>query len=693
MIRLRRAVVVAGLALVAAGCGWSRESPAPVENLALGRATELSGAAGDASSATDGQLAPEGSGAGPHVVLLPHERALLTVDLGAPREVGALLLQAEAAGVYQVEGSLDRRRWIRLWRVAAWPAAPGLRTRRLVLPAPEVARWLMVRTTTAGPAGVAELQAFAREPERWPAPDSSGPAAALPLWPRLTRARWQVLVGALAAVMLVLAGWGWVARVAPVPPGEPARRMALRAFALAALFAWPAFLNFNPWGFVHRWEFFHYYLGGKYLPELGYDCLYVAAAAVDAEDGLPAGERVRDLRDDGLLDGRAALVRAPECRARFSDQRWSAFRQDARFFRTALGPGLWDGARVDHGFNAPPAWAILGRSLAELGPASWRQVTLLALLDPLLIVAMLLLMLRTFGSEAACLAAGYWGLNALSPFGWTGGGYLRQDWVFLLVAGACALRRGRAGLAGFAWTLSAALRVFPGCVLAALLLKHALQAVRERSLAPLLRQRRLALGCAAALLLVAASTGGLGLAGRWPDFTRNSARHLRAVMGNTVGLQTWLAFDDARSFQLMSEPLDPDPEQAWRESQVAAAGRARPWYWMAVAAYLVLLGAAVLKAPDWAAAILGLGLMPVAFKLTGYYYSAFVLYAALASRWAWAGLALAVLTWTSGLVPGLWAFADEQAAWWSLAVLVFAGGVTLALAAGRTPLADEPDGE
>ena len=58
----------------------------------------------------------------------------------------------------------------------------------------------------------------------------------------------------------------------------------LAGLALVNLAAWPNLLNFHYSDFVHRWEFFHYYMGGKYLPELGYTKLYACTAVVDAED-------------------------------------------------------------------------------------------------------------------------------------------------------------------------------------------------------------------------------------------------------------------------------------------------------------------------------------------------------------------------------------------------------------------------
>ena len=69
----------------------------------------------------------------------------------------------------------------------------------------------------------------------------------------------------------------------------------LRAIFLATLggvgfLGWWNFLEFRYPGFVDAGDTFHYYLGAKYFPELGYRRLYECTAVADAEAGL-AGRR------------------------------------------------------------------------------------------------------------------------------------------------------------------------------------------------------------------------------------------------------------------------------------------------------------------------------------------------------------------------------------------------------------------
>jgi hypothetical protein len=110
------------------------------------------------------------------------------------------------------------------------------------------------------------------------------------------------LLAALAAAALI---------GAEVLNGARARRterclVACAVLAAAAYFAPIA----ERGGLVHRWEMFHYYLGAKYQPELGYERLYACVTEVDAEDGVRNARerRVRDLHTDVLVTGAEALA-------------------------------------------------------------------------------------------------------------------------------------------------------------------------------------------------------------------------------------------------------------------------------------------------------------------------------------------------------------------------------------------------
>lgn len=696
--RLAAALVV----VLAAGCGagGERSAVAPA-NLALGRPASLVGGGdGDPSVVTDGRLTTEGTAPAASAVSLADVRSAVVVDLGAPHPLRALLLQAGAADVYFVETSDDGSTWRVAWRVAPLDSAAVLRTRTTVLRRPRSARWLRVRPTTARSAAVSELEAFEAAPRVWPRLDTSAAGSHLPLWPTLTRERTAALFQALAALLMLVVGWSVVARRAPGGVVEQrVRRGALVTLALASLAAWPNLLNFHYYGFVHTWDVFHYYMGAKYLPELGYTRLYACTAAVDAEDGLDLrGYPMRDLRDNREVPALRLVEQAPECRARFSAERWSAFRHDTRFFRAAMAHDGWIGARSDHGFNGTPAWAVAGGLLARLGPASWHLLGFLALLDLLLMLLAFLLIGRTFGLEAACIAAGYWGLNSLSQWGWTGGGFLRCGWLLWLVVGIAALRTRRPALAGFALAYATLLRVYPVFAIAGLGLKAVVGAVSGRSVEPLWRHRRFAAGAAAATALLLASSILLtGRAGIWSEFAENSAKHLATETVNFVGLEVLLTYEHDTRIELMTDPLQLDRHVAWKEQLAQLAQGTRRARWAAGVAFGLLLALAVRGRPDWVAAVLGLGLMPMLLKPSGYYYGMLLVDAALWPVAPAAAFALASFTWLTTVIPALWPETDTQFAGLSLAAVALATGLTGAFAwrsTGRPPPAPprETDG-
>ena len=53
-------------------------------------------------------------------------------------------------------------------------------------------------------------------------------------------------------------------------------------------------------------------------------------------------------------------------------------------FATRIPPERWEASQLDHGYNATPAWTLIGGRLASTGAVSTEQILALALLDPLL---------------------------------------------------------------------------------------------------------------------------------------------------------------------------------------------------------------------------------------------------------------------------------------------------------------------
>src|SRR5205085_3448983 len=126
----------------------------------------------------------------------------------------------------------------------------------------------------------------------------------------------------------------------------------------------------------------------------------------------------------------------------------------------------WEQAQLDHGYNPPPLWTATWGKLTGLVPVSLRHLQLLAAGDLALMLGLLMVLGWAFGWRVAAVAAVFWGTQAASEVGWTGGGLGRQDWLFLCAAGIALLRRRHFGAGGAALALAGLLRVFPVLLLA-----------------------------------------------------------------------------------------------------------------------------------------------------------------------------------------------------------------------------------
>src|SRR5687768_5279105 len=85
-----------------------------------------------------------------------------------------------------------------------------------------------------------------------------------------------------------------------------------------------------------------------------------------------------------------------------------------------------------------------------------------------------------FGWRVAAVGAIFWGTQASAPFYWTGGAFLRQDWLFFMVLSACLARKRYFALAGAAMVYCGLLRVFPGLIVIGWLVVCGAYVVRHR---------------------------------------------------------------------------------------------------------------------------------------------------------------------------------------------------------------------
>jgi hypothetical protein len=492
----------------------------------------------------------------------------------------------------------------------------------------------------------------------------------------------HAIKGGVAAAGTLVLLWGYLLRRA----GRPGTHQRLRdglllALGLFAGLCWWNLFHFHFRNYIHNWDAYHYYMGAKYFRELGYTRIYMCTAVADAEDGLLSRAEKRKIRDleSNTIGGTQAILSDPaRCTAYFSEARWATFTRDVAWFRSRMPFSFWEQSQRDHGYNGTPVWGILGGTLAQLGPASTTQLVLLTLIDPLLLLVMWGCVGWAFGWRVMCVALLYWGTNYPARFYWNGGAYLRQDWLAISIIGICMLRRQRMAAGGFALAAAALLRVFPALIIVGVALKALTTMWRHRTFAPSPAHRRFALGCLAALvLLVPASVLVTGSRSAWSGFIDNSRKHADTPLTNHMGLKTVVAYDhDTRARLSAPLGLEEDPFLVWKEARRRVFEERVYLFAGLVLGFLILLARAVKNEEDWVAAVLAVGLVPVATELTCYYYSVLLAFGFLWTRRESIGVGLCALAALTCLIATLFDWNDEQYTAMSVATLAFVAFAT-----------------
>ena len=410
-----------------------------------------------------------------------------------------------------------------------------------------------------------------------------------------------------------------------------ARRLLAGLMMVASVTTYFHFFELPIGGFYHRWEMFHYFLGSKYARELGYDRLYSCSALADAETGNRAQverRRMRDLRNDQIVSARVALDAAEECRSHFTPERFREFAADVAFFRAQAGARTWNRMQVDHGYNPAPAWTLTGRALATLAPASERFMRVLSLIDPVLMVATLAVLGWAFGSRVSFLATVFWSTQSPSGYFWTGGAFLRQDWLFLCVLSAALLRKRYYGWAGAALAWAALLRVFPVLLFGGPAAVIVWQVWLKRRVLP--AHRSFLLG---ALIATTASLG-LTLASFGPryhaEFASHIAMHAGTPVSNHMSLRTLFSIGPEALQQGNEDPGALDPTERWANARRAHFARFRVAYWVCAAALAGAFALIVRRLHHlWIALGLSLVLILAFTDPSSYYYSIWIVAAPL----------------------------------------------------------------
>ena len=354
--------------------------------------------------------------------------------------------------------------------------------------------------------------------------------------------------------------------------------------------------------FVHYGEMFHYYLGSKYFNEVGYYELYNAVVAADTEqdNALADIPFFSDLRTYQNIQRETVLTDIDRIRNLFSQERWDAFKEDVSFFKTATGMPQAPGLRflvMDHGYNASPTSTFVLGILTNAIPVT--QLWLLAVLDVLLVAAMIGLVFRTFGFEVAALFSIYFYVNALNDYDYIAGSLLRYDWLFCIVAAVCLLKKGRYASSSFFLTVSAMMRVFPALLFCGIALSCYQKMKATRTLDKKLKRFVLAAGVTGLLLflLPAVSMGSLR---PWNDFFAKTELHDSGVYVNHLGLRGVVLFEPShlsleRFVEAYKSAYTDDIVRHWQDVKEKELGQKRLVIALSSVIVLMLLAAIIWK--------------------------------------------------------------------------------------------------
>jgi len=296
---------------------------------------------------------------------------------------------------------------------------------------------------------------------------------------------------------------------------------------------------------VRSWNVYHYYVGSKYFPELGYFDLYAATLYADdlwqeRKRNAPREEtweysrvldfrqitRTRDLRKNVQVSRKAATAAFDP--SVISPARLDELGRDTRFLRRFLGPDSWQKVFWDHGYNPTPVWTIVGTPLANLIPTDHWSFRLITNSDLPLYAGIAILLWWAFGLRYASIGV-LWMFAVHFDHLRVTGGFLQYDWLFASVLAVCAWKKRRFALAGVALSWAAMTRVFPGFMAAPVALAMGRDLWRHRG--PWIRRTErghvrfmtgLVLGSA---LLFALSFVSAERLDAWPDWVHKIADH------------------------------------------------------------------------------------------------------------------------------------------------------------------------
>jgi hypothetical protein len=575
---------------------------------------------------TDGVLAPEGASVtSVDASRMTGVRPYVEWDLGEPVQITAAAVQADNNDVYRITTSVDGKHYEPLWTADTVPEQ-GLRE-RLGRSFDVTARFVRFEALSGDQVFAAtEVRVYCGNPEPWP------PTRIVrdrePVDPQNVRG-WKAqslktVVALLAFPLLFAVAPRW---------GAQKRRRLYAVYMLLAALAWTQFGNFNGGNPLQTWDSFHYFMGSKYFPEVGYFDLYRCGAAAERELGRAAevdSAPIRDVEDNSIYPGDWSRTPEGRCRASFTAPRWSSFKADIEAFRGLFQERKVSDSFSDHGFNATPVNVVWLRLWTHDTTVTANHLVWIAQLDSLALAGTVAALTWGFGGLCGVVAALILGIGGLWSYHWVGGSIGRHTWLLCCALGFALLAKKRPFAGGVALTLAGLLRLFPFVFVGAVGLWAIVNAIKGRRLDGASRRF-----LAASALTFAVGTTVAGAAvgfDSYRGFARVFDRHAHSPVVNHLGLSTLLSWTAGETAENLTDPQLTDPFERWEKHQLIRRIEQRPLWTFAVVVSLAVIILSAWQGASAAecAALSGL-LLYSALPMTSYDYTWLVVLVALAA--------------------------------------------------------------
>lgn len=415
--------------------------------------------------------------------------------------------------------------------------------------------------------------------------------------------------GLMGIVALVAA----VALLVPRRSGRGPSRLGTALLLVSLGFAEILYFYGSRLGKTHYpWfhDSYHYLVGAKYFPEVGYNGLYGCHLVADSERAVPRyapTDGVTDLAVDEVKT--AAAVRASADCSAFSPARWAEFQKDTTFFDTVTSKDILR----DRGYNGTPFHTFVVRLLFSRCDLGYETMVALTFVDIAWISVLLATITWAFGWRLGAVFAFFFLTNFADRFNFVGASCFRYAWIATLGVGIACLKKARPATSAAFLSASAMLSAFPALFLSGIGVKAASDVLGGRPIAP--RHRRF---LAAAAI---ATTGFFGVSLLQPHPLRNYEDFLSIMRTHSQ------AFSELRvgfryDFLIRGEAMPPDaPYDSARKADELRDVRL---LYYAAALGLLVVGILLARRLDDVSATILCGFLPffLLFTAATYYFAA-----------------------------------------------------------------------